>query len=146
MKNEEEEKRVYNQYRAILEQINPPARTRKKKDAEGNTILDTETNYEASDYYGTGYYEQKKDATFCFYLIYDYENRNRKTSNTIILDTLQELFQYIEIMDKFKVNKTTKTKGKIDLSNVKDYSNQPLDNNYLRNLAEKNSTKKLDIF
>ena len=105
----EEEKKVYNQYRTILDYIQPP----NNKDGIA---------YKASDYYGTGYYQQKKDNKYSFYLIYDYVGRNQLKSNTIVLDSLDELFKYIAIMDKFKVNKATKIELKLNLDEVKDYA------------------------
>lgn len=115
MKKEDRKKHeLYNKYRTILEEFVPPI---KHKSA-------TKEKYEVDDYYGVGYIPYKKDNTFGISLFYDYIDGNAKKSNILILDTIDEVFEFIKIMQTFVVDKQVKKKVKFDLTNVKDYASE----------------------
>ena len=113
-KEERKNHRLYNQYRTILEEFTPPYIHK----------TTTEERYDVADYYGVGYIPYKKDNTFGVSLFYDYINGNAKKGNTLILDTFEEVIEFINIMHIFRVDKQVKKKAKFDLSNVKDYTKE----------------------
>lgn len=106
MRTEEEEKKLYNQYRTVLQAINPP------KDSK------TGLDYPKENYYGTGMYKQKKDGKFCFYLIYDYStSKNALKSSTIAFDNIEDVLTVIRVMESFAVNKSAVISVKFDINN-----------------------------
>lgn len=135
-KEERKNHELYNQYRTILEEFTAPYIHK----------TETEERYDVDDYYGVGYIPYKKDNTFGVSLFYDYINGNAKKGNTLILDTLEEVIEFINIMHIFRVDKQVKKKAKFNLSNVKDYRNEEAVNVESKVTQERPITRKPELF
>jgi hypothetical protein len=135
------EHELYNQYRTILELFTAPVRV-KKVDKEW--IEDG--CYEVDDYYGTAYLKEKGSNKFTVRLLYDYGGKFKKSvaSNGILLDTIDEVIEVVLIMERFVVDKSSKSKSiKLNLCHVNDYSNKSIEPMKKEVVSEETSTKDL---
>ena len=100
----EKEKKNYNKYRWFLEQVIPP---------EG---------YKVEDYYGIQFMTIMRNDTYDIRLQYDYV-KNPVNGTAMKVETIEEVIEWIEILDGFKKSKATAKKAKkYDESTAKDYT------------------------
>ena len=107
----ETEKKRYNQYRWFLDQIEPYV------------------GFEVHDYYGIMSMKVMRNNTYDLKLQYTYTD-NPKSSSAFKVETIEEVIEWLELMNSFAVDKSSNRKvKKYNPKEVKDYTKKkPLTN------------------
>lgn len=100
----ESEKKRYNQYRWFLEQVEPY------------------DGFETNDYYGVMVMKVMKNGSFDIRLQYSYAS-NAKNGSAFKVETIEEVLEWLELMESFAVDKSINRKAKkYNPNKVKDYT------------------------
>ena len=87
----EKEKKRYNKYRWFLEQVEPP------------------NGYKVANYYGVQFMTIMRNDTYDIKLQYDYP-KNPINGTAFKVDTIEEVLEWIELMDSFRKAKASAKK------------------------------------
>lgn len=99
------EKERYNKYRWFLDEVEPY------------------NGFEVSDYYGIMVMKVKKNSSFDLRLQYDYGSSHPQNGTAFKVDSIEEVLEWIELMESFSVDKSSNRKAKKYNPNmVKDYT------------------------
>lgn len=104
----ENEKEKYNQYRWFLDEVEPYG------------------DFKVADYYGVMFMKVMRNSTYDIRLQYNYE-KHPQNGSSFKVDTIEEVIEWIELMESFSIDKSSTRKAKkYNSKEAKDYTKKKL--------------------